>query len=1513
MTRNNQSCARPTLLESLEPRLLLSGEALWIEGEDFVSTTFNRHSWYQDSSVQMDLLSPGSPGVTDGAWLAHYVSNTVADSATATYDFTVAEGGTYDWWLRLNPFRNANGGAVYSYRIQPIGGTWSTWKAIDVSEARDHQVDLVDPGIDIRFIAWSFGDTLSLSPGSYSLQVELSDNDGADQETHGGIDVMALVNYPWAPTGILPPDPDAPAPGADDWFPLMSGPDRFDSGSIIDMSYLLEDSAGSHGALQRNGDDFQFADGTSVKFWGIDAGMAETVEGQERQAQFYAKYGINMIRQHPVEDVLGELQGAPGSRYFDPTKLDKWDRWFSILKDQGIYMTWSIFYHHTLLPDEGVDAGLYAELPDQGSGKDTYGKATFVQEYQDSQWTYADLLLNHVNPYTGVAYKDEPALAIVEARNEDSVFFHNPLSEAFVHGTEAENHLLRLRQMWHQWVADNYTSDTELQAAWGDGMRTNDSVSSDPVTEPMYMYAAWEMYASGPSNPAEKARMGDYIRFLAEMQRATYETYYNRLRGIGYQGAVVSTAWQAGGPAADAGNLWTDDAMDAIDRHSYWGGGVGGHMITEGAVDNESLLTQPGSGQLAEGYWQVEDKPFIQTEWTSKPPNQWTAEAAPLFAFYGMGLQDWDASYQFAGSRSYMGNGWPSLSSYVTETPHYIGQFPALAYAIHNGHVQEGATAAARRLGVDEIFQGFDALTQEYAGGGYDPEAPTGSYDTPAEVLAIGRLTAKVADGQDSSFSQDWSQFWDETNQVIDSNTGQLTWDYGDRVVTIHTDKTQGVIGFAGGGFYDLPGVTVDLQTEFVSLLFTPLDDQPLEASEHILITAMAQAKPYGAVYNQDGTQLLEAGIEPLMLEPVKATITFKGGDIDSARKVDFYGVPTTQDVERVGNTITIDGRYATYYYEVTRSGTPNTPPTALDDAYSIAEDDVLSVPTAGVLANDSDPDPDDVLSAVRISDPSHGLLSLNSDGSFVYTPDPDYFGGDSFTYTAHDGQAASNVATVNLTVTPVNDAPVAMDDSYSLDQDTTLVVPAPGVLGNDTDVETDPLTAIPLSDPSHGSMILGADGSFEYTPDAGYVGSDSFTYKANDGAADSGAATVNLSIDAGEIQNLAVGETTDFGTVSGDYTDTFASDDVVETIAEAPQGKKQVVEHTWTFGLPSEATTFSIEAWATGTEDAFALDYSTDGANWSQMLIVSKTVDDDTPQTYDLPAGISGAVSVRATDTFRRNNEAAGGALNVDHMFIASAGGPMLPIVGVTASDADASEQGLDPGTFSITRSGSTVGDLLVLYDLSGSATAGADYEALPGSATIPDGASSTDVTILPIDDAEAEGGETVVLTIAPDATYTIGSDTDTVTIADDDTVATWFYADGETTTYGSRQGSYLDTLTSDDVYESLTEGPIGPKSGLEHTWTIELTAPGQLTFGVEAYLSGGGESYVFQYSDDGSNWTDMLSVTKTADDDTPQTSAITESYTGTLYVRVVDTDRSPKETSLDTLFVDELYILSE
>ncbi len=188
--------------------------------------------------------------------------------------------------------------------------------------------------------------------------------------------------------------------------------------------------------------------------------------------------------------------------------------------------------------------------------------------------------------------------------------------------------------------------------------------------------------------------------------------------------------------------------------------------------------------------------------------------------------------------------------------------------------------------------------------------------------------------------------------------------------------------------------------------------------------------------------------------------------------------------------------------------------PVAGADSFTTVEDTSLNVTAAnGVLKNDTDPE-NSPLTAQLTTPPTHGTVTLNANGSFVYTPAGNFAGPDSFTYVAFDGGRASLPATVSLTVTPVNDPPSASDDDYRTPPDETLAVSAAeGVLSNDSDAESSPLTATLVTPPASGSLTLNPDGSFEYVPVTGFVGVVTFTYTASDGTLASDPATVTLTV----------------------------------------------------------------------------------------------------------------------------------------------------------------------------------------------------------------------------------------------------------------------------------------------------------------------------------------------------------------------------------------------------------------
>lgn len=211
-----------------------------------------------------------------------------------------------------------------------------------------------------------------------------------------------------------------------------------------------------------------------------------------------------------------------------------------------------------------------------------------------------------------------------------------------------------------------------------------------------------------------------------------------------------------------------------------------------------------------------------------------------------------------------------------------------------------------------------------------------------------------------------------------------------------------------------------------------------------------------------------------------------------------------------------------------------NVAPVAVDDAFTVNEDEVLS---GSVADNDSDINGDDLTYTV-LDDPTNGTLVLNGDGSFTYTPDADFNGTDGFSYVVCDPANLCDTAVVVITVVPVNDAPSAEDDSYTTPENTEL---NGNVVDNDSDIDGDDLTVTLVTDVTNGTLVLNPDGSFTYTPDAGFVGIDTFVYEVCDGDGLCDQATVTITVTEGPEDVICVDDAftaTEDVPLSGDVTD---------------------------------------------------------------------------------------------------------------------------------------------------------------------------------------------------------------------------------------------------------------------------------------------------------------------------------------------------------------------------------------
>ncbi|MEM7133170.1 MAG: Ig-like domain-containing protein [Chloroflexota bacterium] len=382
------------------------------------------------------------------------------------------------------------------------------------------------------------------------------------------------------------------------------------------------------------------------------------------------------------------------------------------------------------------------------------------------------------------------------------------------------------------------------------------------------------------------------------------------------------------------------------------------------------------------------------------------------------------------------------------------------------------------------------------------PTAADDSYSTDEEIALVVNVASGVLDN--------------DSDPNLDPLQANLVDDVGNGTLSLNIDGSftyTPTTGFVGQDTftYQANDGTSNSNIATVTITVNNLNDGPSAGNDAY------ETAPDTALVVNAANGVLENDSDP-DLDPLQANLAGDVGNGTLSLNIDgsFTYTPTTSFVGQDSFTYRAsDG--ITNSNIATATISVIVPPQAIDDDYITDEDVTLVVAVGtGLLANDVDNNPPTDLTASLLTTPTHGTLtSFSTDGAFTYVPHLDFSGSDSFTYYAVDGvSGATDQATVNLTLAPINDAPIADDETYETAPDTTLVVNvASGVLDNDSDPDLDLLQANLVDDVSNGNLSLNLDGSLTYTPTTGFVGQDSFTYRATDGITNSNMATVTITV----------------------------------------------------------------------------------------------------------------------------------------------------------------------------------------------------------------------------------------------------------------------------------------------------------------------------------------------------------------------------------------------------------------
>ncbi len=772
-------------------------------------------------------------------------------------------------------------------------------------------------GLETRF---RFEPALDM-PSDGAARIVLARRLEADRPVTARISIdlpFELTYYPHR--DLVPHDP-----GFDRWYTFEPDTD-YDTPGEIDMGDWFEAPAGQHGRIEARGKDLYYND-APIKLWGLNlcyrGGAAPSKEIADRRAAFYPKHGVNAVRLHKWADGPGwaGIQASNSVVEFEPEGLDLFDYQNAKFRESGIFIKLSQAFGTIRLGRDDVEHVPYAE--DFGSIEDGRriggGNSTlfYSRELQDLTIKQLQNILNHTNPYTGLTYAEDPAVAFIEIVNEASILFYSSMRPL----EQSETLRNRTAERFSEWLREKYGSHEALVEAWGE--RAMDSFEHEgfhpigqhldrgnilPLGNPWF----WDPARLEGSQAFRRQRLLDTLQFLHKLQAEAYERIVEGIRETGYEGEIIGSNWHAGRMYSHYANLHTDYLVGVIDRHNYIGGGGD-------KINNTSMLRVPGSGILSTGMEQVGERPFMLSEWIHVLPNEWGAEGPAVIGAYGLGLQGWDVSYLFQNSDTGRFSNQLRLggSRWDVTAPQVMGVFPAVARQILRGDVAEAETRAVRNVHMPSLFEG--RLDFEDQVGSHEYDVRTFDSDkVPSRALAVARSEIRFTDEPRPTPQFDLEPYVE--NGVYVSDTGQLRWREGEERLdghfTVNTPGTKAVVGFAGGQTAVLDMVTIEPRSRFAAIYVTARDrDEDIESGANLLVVAIARARNTGMKVVDDYL-VLDSGGAPIVMEPVEAEIRIDRPGEPTVHVLDHNGRRTGRTLPVENGTFTIDGaRDRTPYY----------------------------------------------------------------------------------------------------------------------------------------------------------------------------------------------------------------------------------------------------------------------------------------------------------------------------------------------------------------------------------------------------------------------------------------------------------------------------------------------------------------------------------------------------------------------------------------------------------------------
>lgn len=597
----------------------------------------------------------------------------------------------------------------------------------------------------------------------------------------------------------------------------------------IDISHVFQNEkpAGRHGFVVVKDDKLVFEDGTPARFFGtlFNSGMNFcSHEHAEKVARRLAKFGLNIVRLHQLDSEwalpnIFTFERGPhenATHTLDPRSMERLDYLIYCLKQNGLYLYMDGINYRMFKSGDGVrNAWLLTE-------RAAKPYSIFDPTMIELQKKYNRDLLTHYNPYTGLRYCDDPAVALFAMSTETTMFGTNWT-------VKIEPYKSELEARFRAWAAENGHTVDQVDL----------TDRSDPVLRSFYV----------------------------SLEQAYYTAMHDDLRMNGVRIPLCGDNW---GYSVDHLTAQADNQFSDSHSYSY----IGDHR----RFMNDPISDKKHTLFVSYPFSRLAEKPFFISEWDMPWPNEYRAEAALFMAsmasfqgFSGMtvhtyryGCREEEAVTRRLGRDLVLGNSYYRGTFDTYNDPAKFGLFYHAALIMRRGDVREAD-------------QWFKIRLKHHTA--YKPNSTAAALPALMSSLIYEHKVSMLLDGMpDQGTVCIDADEAGEDKAVLVSDTGELVRDLGQSIGTIDTPMTKAAYGFIGGKDIRLDGLAIRAQTDFGTIALSSLTQDPIEKSKNLLLTAVGRAQntDFRAEPREDsGFRVVDSGKPPILVEAIEAEVRF--------------------------------------------------------------------------------------------------------------------------------------------------------------------------------------------------------------------------------------------------------------------------------------------------------------------------------------------------------------------------------------------------------------------------------------------------------------------------------------------------------------------------------------------------------------------------------------------------------------------------------------------------------------